>query len=479
MSTTATAAQTIVAPYRDTKYLIELTGPTQYPVWRFVLLSVLLHVWLVLSFADASRPADRQAGVMWGKLNVALKKLTQPDSAEPPSQAPGLKLSTELGAASKPATARPAPRPPMVSPPAPAPAPPQEALPQAAARPQEPAVQPLMQRPVNFEAVPLQPLPAATATPVAPLPESTTRVDPPAAVPLAPIAVPRTQAPLTMPADTPSRFEAPAQAAPLTPLAPATARSVEVLPEATTRVEPPAAQPMRPMQPVQPAAPIAPLPEPASRVEVAPTQPLAPLTPTPTLTPPAPQAVESAVRVEPPTMQPLAPLAPPTAQRPISRLAEELPSRVEPPRAETLTPLAPPRTDRPINRMPEIGSENVPSPQVMPASPSGPPSRVNPDLPFGLPDATGTKPATPNDLRPTPRLDLDTLRQRAREIDSDANRKNSLFAGPKLPPKSKEQEIFDKALKEKDCKTAYADMGLLAVVPLVTSALSEDRKCKW
>ncbi len=452
MATAATvsAAHTIVAPYRDTKYLIDLAGPAPYPVWRFVLLSMLLHVWLVLSFADASRPADRQAGVMWGKLNVALKKLSQTESTPPPSPASSLKLSTELGAANKAPAPRPAPSTQQLSPPADAatPVPPREALPQTAARPQEPVAEPLMQRPVTFEAVPLQPLPTATATPVAPLPEATTRVDTPSDVPLAPIAMPRTQAPLAMPADTPTRFEAPTQTAPLTPIAPATARSVDVLPEATSRIEPPATQQMRPMQSAQPAAPITPLPEPASRTEVAP-------------------------------MQPLQPLAPPTAQRPISRLADELPSRVEPPRAETMTPLAPPRTDRPINRLPDVGSEGVPSPQVLPAAPSAPPARINPELPFGLPDATGTKPATPNDLRPSQRLDVDALRQRAREIDSDANRKNSLFAGPKLPPKSKEQEIFDKALKEKDCKNAYADMGLLAVVPLVTSALSEDRKCKW
>lgn len=477
-----------IAPYRDTRYLVEMPAHERFPFWRFVLLSGLLHVWLLLLFADASRPADRQAGVLWGKLNVALRKLA-PADAVPPVQPPSLKLSTELGAASAPRAVPPSvarPQPPAArattAPSTAAPAA-QEALPQSVAQPAEPVQQPLVQKPVTFEAVPLQPLPTATATPIAPAPEATTRVEAPAATPLAPIAVPKTEAPLTMPSEVPTRFDpAPtAPLAPLTPMAPATARSVEALPESTTRVEAPPTQALQPLRPTQPSAQIAPLPEPASRVELKPDAsltPLAPLTPTPARTAPSPQAIESSVRVETPNVQPLQPLqpvSPSASQRQINRLPDELPTRVEVP-AETLVPITPPRSDRPINRLQDLTPDTVPSPRVAPAP-------VSPDLPFGLPDAAGTRPAPSVDPRattgPTPRLDLDTLRQRAREIDSDANRRSSLFAGPKLPPKSKEQEIFDKALKEKDCRTAYADMGLLAIAPLIASALAEERKCKW
>lgn len=480
-----------IAPYRDVRHLVEIPSHERPPFWRMVLLSGLLHIWLLLLFADASRPSDRQAGVLWGKLNVALRKLSPEDTVPPTTQAPSLKLSTELGAASRPSPPRPPSKPATArvqpAPTVPA-SPPPEALPQTIAQPAPPVQQPLIQKPVTFDAVPLQPLPAATATPIAPAPEASTRVETPVAAPLAPIAVPKTEAPLTMPSEVPTRFDpAPtAPMAPLTPMAPATARSVEALPESSTRVEAPAAQPLQPLQPTQPAAQIAPLPEPATRVEPAPLATLAPLTPTPARAAPLPQTIESSTRVEVPAVQPMQPLQPvaPAAQRPqINRLPDELPTRVEVP-AETLAPITPPRSDRPINRLQDLLPDTVPSPQSLPASPApGAPARVNPDLPFGLPDASGTRPAPAIDQRitpgPAPSLDVDALRRRAREIDSDTNRRSSLFAGPKLPPKSKEQEIFDKALKEKDCKTAYADMGLLAIAPLIASALAEERKCKW
>jgi hypothetical protein len=40
------------------------------------------------------------------------------------------------------------------------------------------------------------------------------------------------------------------------------------------------------------------------------------------------------------------------------------------------------------------------------------------------------------------------------------------------------EKIFDKALKRPDCKEAYADLGLLAVVPLLRDA-AKDGGCKW
>jgi hypothetical protein len=80
----------------------------------------------------------------------------------------------------------------------------------------------------------------------------------------------------------------------------------------------------------------------------------------------------------------------------------------------------------------------------------------------------------------TPRIDLDSARQRAREIASEG--RNTMFAlpGPPKPElKSREQQIFDKALKEPDCRNAYADMGLLAIAPLLWSSVAPERKCKW
>jgi hypothetical protein len=45
--------------------------------------------------------------------------------------------------------------------------------------------------------------------------------------------------------------------------------------------------------------------------------------------------------------------------------------------------------------------------------------------------------------------------------------------------KSKLAEAIDKAQKP-DCRTAYADMGLLAVVPLVASTIADGNGgCRW
>ena len=80
-----------------------------------------------------------------------------------------------------------------------------------------------------------------------------------------------------------------------------------------------------------------------------------------------------------------------------------------------------------------------------------------------------------------PKLDLDTLRNRARAIASQGSGPRTLLPFPVAPPvalKKKEQEIFDQALKRPDCKDAYAAMGLAAVVPLLRDAVTE-KGCKW
>ena len=58
---------TRVTPYQDTLYLVEIAEPARSPLLRFVVLSMLLHTWLVLMFADASRPGERNTGVLWGR----------------------------------------------------------------------------------------------------------------------------------------------------------------------------------------------------------------------------------------------------------------------------------------------------------------------------------------------------------------------------------------------------------------------------
>jgi hypothetical protein len=78
-----------------------------------------------------------------------------------------------------------------------------------------------------------------------------------------------------------------------------------------------------------------------------------------------------------------------------------------------------------------------------------------------------------------PRVDMDAVRKRAREIASETGSTRGIL--PALPPpaerKSKESLALEKAIKP-DCRTAYAGMGLLAVPALVVSTIG-DGGCRW
>ena len=81
-----------------------------------------------------------------------------------------------------------------------------------------------------------------------------------------------------------------------------------------------------------------------------------------------------------------------------------------------------------------------------------------------------------------PRIDLDAARKKAaREIVREGSGSRGVFTIPSPPPlekKSKEAMAMEKAIKP-DCRTAYANMGLLAVPVLVASAIAADGSCRW
>ena len=92
-------------------------------------------------------------------------------------------------------------------------------------------------------------------------------------------------------------------------------------------------------------------------------------------------------------------------------------------------------------------------------------------------------PATPHSAPKT--IDLNAARELARSGARDSRGERTgprtLFPFPTAPKevvKPNITKIFDKALKRPDCKDAYADLGLAAVVPLVRDAIKEDG-CKW
>ncbi len=209
--------------------------------------------------------------------------------------------------------------------------------------------------------------------------------------------------------------------------------------------------------------------------------------------------------IQMPRMAPLAPLPPPRVERETVRPAELLP-RLPPvtPAApiDTVTPTAPvPRVAQPTPPAPVVADHitepaRVLPPAMAPSAPihtSPPPlvpsaSRDIPGVPDGAGAAQDTPAAAPMPRAPSPpatgnapRIDLDAVRQRARELAREGSGPRTLLpfnVRPKEEIRKKEQQAFDKALKRPDCRDAYSGMGLAAVVPLLWDSVSE-KGCKW
>jgi len=187
----------------------------------------------------------------------------------------------------------------------------------------------------------------------------------------------------------------------------------------------------------------------------------------PRLTPMTVPKIEREVALPAELVPRLAPMAAPAAMEGLS------PAKIERPAASIATP-APAAGAGP----PRI--ESNPAGGAASAAPPGRTAGTTGDGDvFGgtgaRPGATGT---------PGPRIDLDAVRRRARELASDGAGPRTLLPFPTVKPKddvktrTETQQAFDKALKRPDCRDAYANMGLAAVVPLVRDALSE-KGCKW
>lgn len=208
--------------------------------------------------------------------------------------------------------------------------------------------------------------------------------------------------------------------------------------------------------------------------------------------------------IELPRMVPLAPLTPTQVEREVVRPAELLP------RLPPVAPAAPVETVAPAAQVPRV-AQPVPAaaadriaeparaaPPITPSTPihTSPPSvlpsasRVAPGAPDGAGTAVVDAPAiaatiprvpTPSAAGNAPRIDLDAVRQRARELAREGSGPRTLLpfnVRPKEDSRTKEQQAFDKALKRPDCRDAYSGMGLAAVVPLLWDSVSE-KGCKW
>ena len=190
--------------------------------------------------------------------------------------------------------------------------------------------------------------------------------------------------------------------------------------------------------------------------------------------------------------------APTAPGAPLERLA---PARTEPEIAApaVVPPRAAPVAPAPIERLApaNVGREIAP-PTALPAPGAQP--RATSTVPSGLPQAPAAEPQMPQRTGPPnanedifkprrdvgappgdgPHIDLDAARKKAaREIVSEGSGSRGVFTVPPPPErKSKAASALEKAIKP-DCRTAYADMGLLAAPVLIASAIAADGSCRW
>lgn len=422
---------------------------------RFVLLSMLLHATIVILFGTSHGGGAGRGEAMLDVLDVTFRREPSP---------PGAGLLAGPGAETATGRAllqRPEPQPAPIGPGR------GEAMPAI-----EPAKtsEPTLVEPTMPASGPTQPE-AALPPAAEPLPRIDLRapqeVDKPLIAPVAPPTIERLAPPPNPPA-----LAAPLDIAPpAIPLAPAAPIERLSAPTIQHELAPPIELPPR----FVPAPPPS-VPAPIERAAV----------------PAPPKAVAPPVEV-PPSEAPIVP--PPIDRLTAPRIDHELapsPNLVAPTPTPSVAPLAAPAgTPSPAERAaPSAGAKPAPAseaaaPAAVPGARAAPTAAEPPRLRLGAPgpDEDMFKPrrdvAAPPGESGAPRIDMETARQRAREIASEATSTRGIL--PALPPPperlSKESHALEKAVKP-DCRTAYAGMGLLAVPVLVASTIG-DGSCRW
>jgi hypothetical protein len=169
------------------------------------------------------------------------------------------------------------------------------------------------------------------------------------------------------------------------------------------------------------------------------------------------------VQEVPVTLPPVA--APSPATVPSSRIEPRAEPRVEP--QPSLRPSVPQGTER------EAPSREAPSPRPVPGPAPGTP---------GAPSEfrkRGEEPSSDYDPFSSKGVDVDAMKRRAGQLARGTGNSALLaFPMPAVPPKKSKMEQAIENARKPDCRTAYADMGLLAVVPLVANEFGEGT-CRW
>jgi hypothetical protein len=393
---------------------------------QFVLLSMLLHVLLIVLFGNPVG-GTRGGEKWWGPLDVTLRRLS-PEPGSGFRLAPGAETSTPSVSLHR-----------------------LERVPERVIAPD-----------ITQDAAPAQPAPAqAVPRLYRPAPEEVDKpLTPPTVAPaeIERIAPARIERELAPPLELPPRAVPMAPAAPIERLAP---RQIE------RELAPPVELPPRAV-PTAPAAPIERVAPPQIERELAP-----PVELPPHAVPAAPAAPIERVAPARIEREFAPPVEAPAPRREPAAAAPQLPRAAPAPAAEPRSP--PSEIISPVERAAPVAP---PLPQPQRAAPV-PPSRL------------GTSDADEEIFQPrrdvgappseAPRIDLDAARKKAaREIVREGSGSRGVFTIPSPPPekKSKEAMAMEKAIKP-DCRTAYANMGLLAVPVLVASAIAADGSCRW
>ncbi len=474
------------------------------PLAQFVLLSMLVHALLIALFGAPSG-GSREGRAMWGSLNVTLQGL-QPE---------------------------PRPTQPIFTPPAPAPIAPRIAPPPKAEvvpdlprveTPPPPAEKPLpIEMPQQLQAIKPSPMktpelkvPPQLEVPIA-VPQMLERLktpdSPPAelTVPPAlevPIVVPRPLESLKTPDTVPRELSVPpalevpvvvpkqmerlkaSDTVPRELSVPPALEVPVVVPTPIERVTAP--QPTREMAPaieLPPPAPLKPIEIPAVPIPAL-TPPVlkqpveAPVIPTPPVTAPVEKAapVETQAMPAPPVTAPVekSPVetrAIPSAPSSPAILSSPIESRAIPSQTPVERKDAPPSTTAPDTSRTDATTPSFDTPS---ATPRPDPSLRTPyTLPETSPFRTRPRDGPGGDYDPTkPSVDIDAAKRRAGELAREGSGQRALFGVPPPPkPRNKMEDAIEKARKP-DCRTAYAGMGLLAIVPLVANEFGEG-KCRW
>jgi hypothetical protein len=447
-----------------------LEGPPRnhVEVGKFVILSMLLHVLFVVLFGDSTGGGPSRASQMLGGFNASLQARVTNNALASPST----KSTTASGANANPRTSR--------------------------------TTAPVKIEPLKPSAAPAESIDAAKAEPAAVTPQAVPeKVSVPDALPTISKSV-------------------------VKPVSEFVVAPAEVTPKPAVETVPPV-DPLPPLPRVQP--PTVPKPielnaNPSVSREFTPYVP--PILP-PTL-PPSIAPISPTAPIAPLAMPPVTPLALPTIAAPKIEREFVAPANIEvreplvvPPPISTIAPTTESKTERefapyvppnvvtaPATAAPNPTTNTAPNTTSSPPATSTPAERNLAPAPSSSTPATTTAPAnerapaaTPGSPTPSksaddvfgPRrdvgpaaapapaksLDLDAARRSAREGANTGTGPRTLLPFPTAPkpiPKSDMTKIFDKALKRPDCKDAYAEMGLAAVIPLVRDAIKQEG-CKW